>query len=416
MPPHRLKPLLTTVAEHIDLIVQLSHSEGTLSMADILHACDETGVPPEVREALCKRLAAQRILVQDMADELRVNPALTAFLNHYERLGQLVSATFLAEQFQHLPRVITSIRQLQQQSPPDLFQLVTVLDHLNTQLHTIRQAAEEHHQACMRLLGDLRRNDQHHTLGQRIEHLQQAQRRYIDPLAELIAPQTNAMAQIHDIQHFIAQLAANTTLTQQSHELQRLLRHILEHVQSIEQRTLRQFGELIDTARTILASLVSEKSRKDAVAFALGHLDASWELLQGVTIVAPQRRSRRMSSLESYGAFFQDVLAKRYLPNPRPLQRHVPEPATHASMLLTTAQLRTMVEQASHIASWPTFIAEHCQAYPLHEQIKAMTWPLLRNEPQMHYTASTRRIRIAIQQYTLELNDFAVDWHNRRPT
>lgn len=132
MPPHRLKPLLTTVTEHIDLIVQLSHIEGTLSMADILHACDETGVPPEAREALSKRLAAQRILVQDMADELRVNPALTAFLNHYERLGQLVSATFLAEQFQHLPRVITSIRQLQQQSPPDLFQLVTVLDHLNT--------------------------------------------------------------------------------------------------------------------------------------------------------------------------------------------------------------------------------------------------------------------------------------------
>jgi hypothetical protein len=93
MPPHRLKPLLTTVTEHIDLIVQLSHIEGTLSMADILHACDDTGVPPEAREALSKRLAAQRILVQDVTDEMRVNPALTAFLNHYEGHGQLVSAT-----------------------------------------------------------------------------------------------------------------------------------------------------------------------------------------------------------------------------------------------------------------------------------------------------------------------------------
>ena len=416
MPPHRLKPLLTTVTEHIDLIVQLSHIEGTLSMADILHACDDTGVPPEAREALSKRLAAQRILVQDVTDELRVNPALTAFLNHYEGHGQLTSATFLAEQFQHLPALGVTMRQLQHQSPPDLFQLVTVLDRLNTQLDTIRQAAHSHYLACMRLLGDLKRNDQHHSLGQRIEHLQQAQRRHIDPLAELIDPQTNAMAHIHAIQHQMRQLSARTDLTEQSHELRRLLSDILGNLQRIEQHTLRQFGELIDNARTILASLVSEKSRKDAVAFALGHLEESWKHLQGVTIVAQQRRSRRMRSLESYGAFFQDVLAKRYLPNPRPLQRHVPEPASHASMLLTTAQLRTLVAQASHIASWPTFIAEHCQAYPLHEQLKAMTWPLLRSEPQMSYTASTRRICITIQQYTLELNDFAVDWQHRRTT
>jgi hypothetical protein len=349
------------------------------------------------------------MLARDSADQLTVSPTLANFLTHYANRGQLTSATFLAEQFQHMAQQVTHIQHELRQAAPDALVLVTHVDHLATQLRNVRHAATDHYLACMHLMGDLKRNEQHQTLAERITLLQHAQRRHIDPLAELIAPHSNTMALLQTVRQLMARLQP----LHQSHELQRLGQQLLDDLHGIERHTLQHFGELIEYARTILASLVTEKSRKDAVALALSNLEQSWQLLHGQTLTATQRRARRMSTLEAQGAFLQDILAKHYLPEYRPLV-HTPVVTRPAdTRLLTSTHLRTMIAQAGHIASWPQFVIAQCHEYPVHEQLKAICWPLLRSDPQIVRSDPATRVTIHIQHYALQIHDFAVTWQTR---
>ncbi len=409
MPPRLLKLLIGTLYDQLELVVALSQQGERLSQADFIYACDAANVPPSAREALLQRFIDLGIVTRHSDDALALNTVLANFLNHYANRGQLTSATFLAEQFQHMAQQVEHIQHELRQAEPDTLVLVTHVDHLATQLRNVRHAATSHYVACMHLMGDLKRNDQHQTLAERIELLQQAQRRHIDPLAELIAPQTNTMAQLYTIRQLLARLQH----LHQSHELQRLGQQLLDDLSNVERHTLRHFGELIEHARTILASLVTEKSRKEAVALALGHLDLSWEVLRGQTISAPQRRIRRMSILDAIGEFLQDVLDQNYLPEYRPLV-HTPV-VTHSAdtRLLTSAQLRTMIAQAGYIASWPQFVIAQYHAYPVHEQLKAICWPLLRSDPQIVRSDPIASITIQVHHYVLNLHDFAVTWQPR---
>ncbi len=293
------------------------------------------GVAPALKECLIDDLMETAILLQEHDHEFTVNPTVVDPVNYYERRGRLISATFLRDQ-------MSAMAELSDRLQRELFGMgiarELVLDLIDDLYREVREAGLDHYVACMRLLSDIKRAGDSHPLERRLTDLETAQRRYIDPLRGLIDPSGEYVPRITHLRRLVVELRQQTDLLAQSQELESR-RRLLSDLHFIDYELLRGFAATVDTARTLLKSLMDEKSIKDALAFCLAQLDHVWDALSDIAVITGGRNTLQAASTDRIEAFFADVVHRRLIPLPRPLDRRQPERSRTEDLFLTDERI-----------------------------------------------------------------------------
>jgi hypothetical protein len=406
----RFSRFLTLAREHTNLLVALCAEPDVLSRAQLLHYLESHAVPAAQKDALIEELAQAAILLVEHEQGFTVNAAVVDLVNYYERRGRLISATFLrdqmiaiAERTDHLQRAIFA-------TESDQTAILDILDDLYRLVREVREAGLDHYVACMRLLGDIKRTAGQRPLEQRLQDLETAQRRYVEPLRMLIDPSGEYVPRISQLTRLVAELGRQDTLVTQSQELERLRRRMVSDLHFIDHELLRGFAAIIDTARTLLRSLMEEKSIKDALAFCLARLDILWQSLGETTVVSAGRNTIHAATIDRMEAFFVDIVHGRLLPHPRTLTIRPPERRAADDLVLTDRHIWQAIATAQMIHSWPTFVVQTFPSYTENEQLRAIVLPLLRPHPNIAVDPTKRLFVYTLAAQTLQLRDFGVTW------
>jgi hypothetical protein len=335
---------LATAGLHHGLLVDLCAEQGVITRAQLLAYMERHNIAPADKDKLIERY------------EYTVNPIVAGLVNFYERRGRLTHADFLRDQIYDIGKLTDTLQQQLFAEEPSLEQIADSVDKLYLAVREVRESGYQHYQACMRAFGDMKRNSAAKPVEARILDLKTVHRRYIEPLRELIDPQAEPVQKMTLLRRRMADLAAHGALLGESVELDMRRAPLNIDIQYIDYTLIRHFETLIDTSRSLLNSLMEEKSIKDALAYCLADLDAVWERLQAETLVAPGLLSNQAAGMDRLGLFFNDVVHRKYVPRPRPLAIQAPreEPSEH--LLLFEEVLLDRIEQKGHIAGWPGFV------------------------------------------------------------
>jgi hypothetical protein len=321
----------------------------------------------------------------------------------------LANATYLNEQ---LTRIAQSSQQLQLQliaTPPDSQLIRESVEDLANALRLIRTSAQDHYFACMRTLGDLKRNHTRATLDTRIRSLQETQRRYIEPFRELIDTQGTFTNYISTLRRTMTKLSPTDRLIRESLSLGQAWQRLRSDLFFVEHTVLQNFGHMIHTASDLLTSLLNDKSLKEAVAYSLANLPQFLQQHAATTVIGQRRTSNRVAQINHYAGFLDDILAHRLLPNPQPLSAEPVTISTDSDLLISEHQLRTLMQHHTPIASWPHFVSTQFPTSPAATQLNAIAYPLLRYDTHICITPGAQ-ITCTLSEYTCRLTDFAVIW------
>ncbi len=410
----RFTRFLTLAREHTNLIIDLCAEADGVSRAQLLHYMEHHGVAPALKESLIDDLLQTAILLPEHDHEFTVNPAVVDLVNYYERRGRLISATFLRDQ-------MSAMAELSDRLQRELFGveiarelILDLTDDLYRLVREVREAGLDHYVACMRLLGDIKRAGDRQPLERRLADLETAQRRYIDPLRGLIDPSGEYVPRITLLRRLVGELGQQTDLLAQSQELDSRRRRLLSDLQFIDYELLRGFGAIVDAARTLLKSLMDEKSIKDALAFCLGQLDRVWDTLSNTTVIAGGRNTVQAAAADRIEAFFADVVHRRLLPQPRPLDRRQPERSRAEDLVLTDERIWQTIAGAGRTSSWPAFVTATFRTYSEEEQLRAMVLPLLRSHAHVRVDLHVTMFNFEFPTQHLQMKDFGVRWEEHR--
>ncbi|GAB4162870.1 MAG: hypothetical protein Fur005_21850 [Roseiflexaceae bacterium] len=405
----RFARFLALAREHTALIVDLCADPDLLSRAQLLHYLEHHGVPATQKEALIDDLGQAAILLAEQVG-FTVNPAVVDLVNYYERRGRLISATFLRDQMLAIAELTERLQREIFATEADRAAILDTIDDLYRLVREVREAGLDHYVACMRLLGDIKRAGGKQPLEQRLHDLETAQRRYIEPLRALIDPGGEYVPRIAQLRRQVGELGRQDVLLAQSQELDSRRRRLASDLHFIDHELLRGFAAIVDTARTLLRSLLDEKSLKDALAFCLARLDQVWPALGATTLVAASRNTIQAAPLENLEAFFADVVHRRLLPQPRALAISQPEQRRAEELVLTDGRIWQTIAAARTIPSWPAFVTGAFPGYAEEEQLRAMVLPLLRPHPQVGLAFRETLFVHELSAQTLQLRDFGVRW------
>ncbi len=406
----RFTRFLALAREHTDLIVDLCADPDVLSRAQLLHYLEHHDVAAAQKDALIEELSQAAILLVEHDQGFTVNPAVVELVNYYERRGRLISATFLRDQMFQIAELTDRLQRELFAAESDRTAILDTIDDLYRLVREVREAGLDHYVACMRLLGDIKRTGGQHTLEQRLQDLETAQRRYIEPLRALIDPSGEYVPRIAQLRRLTTELGRHNTLLAQSQELDSRRRRMIGDLHFIDHELLRGFAAIIDTARTLLRSLMDEKSIKDALAFCLARLDTVWAEISATTIVATGRNTIHAAPLDRMEAFFGDIVHRRLLPRPREISITRPERSHAEDLVLTEGRIWHTIATAGTVASWPAFVTGAFPSYAEEEQLRAMVLPLLRPHPNVALTLRDRPFIYQLAEQTLYMRDFGLRW------
>ncbi|HSH82520.1 MAG TPA: hypothetical protein VLA19_28655 [Herpetosiphonaceae bacterium] len=406
----RFTGFLALAREHTALIVDLCADPNVLSRAQILHYLEHHGVPAPHKDALIEELCQSAILLIEHDQAYTVNPPVVDLVNYYERRGRLISATFLREQMLTITDLTDRLQTELFAAEMDPAAIVDTIDDLYRLVREVREAGLDHYIACMRLLGDIKRIGDRHAIERRLQDLETAQRRYIEPLRALIDPSGEYVPRIAQLRRLVSELGRQADLLAQSLEVENRRRRLIGDLHFIDHELLRGFAAIVDTARTLLRSLIDEKSIKDALAFCLAHLDDVWVAIGDTTIFAAGRNAVHAAATERMEAFFGDVVHRRLLPRPRALVLNQPQQRDAEDLVLTENRIWQTIASVGATRSWPTFVMGAFPSYAEDEQLRAIALPLLRPHPNVSLVMHDSLFRHQLATQNLQLRDFGVHW------
>lgn len=403
---------LATADLHHGLLVDLCAEQGVITRAQLLAYMERHDIAPADKDKLIERYCRTSILYPEADCEYTVNPIVAGLVNFYERRGRLTHADFLRDQIYDIGKLTDALQQQLFAETPSAEQIADTVDKLYLAVREVRESGYQHYQACMRAFGDMKRNSAAKPIEMRILDLKTVNRRYIEPLRELIDPQAEPVQKMTLLRRRMADLAVHGAILGESVELDTRRARLNIDIQYIDYTLIRHFETLIDTSRSLLNSLMEEKSIKDALAHCLAHLDAVWDRLQAETLVAPGLLSNQAAGMDKLGLFFNDVLHRKYVPRPRPLEIKAPreEPAGH--LLLFEETLLRRIEELRRIAGWPGFVMREFGAYPPSEQLRAMVLPLVMSHPPFAVRLTERPFTGDLNEFSVTLDDFDVTWES----
>ena len=410
MPITTFQGFLATANLHHGLLVDLCAEAGVIGRAKLLAYMERHGVAPMDKEALIQRYRRAAILYEETEDTYTVNPVVAGLVNFYERRGRLTHAEFLKDQIVDIGNLTDALQQALFADPPEPERIADTVDKLYLVVRQVRESGYQHYQACMRAFGDMKRNSEGKRIDQRIEDLKTVNRRYIEPLSELIDPHAEPVRKMARLRRCMADLAARTGLLADSVELSDRRQRLLIDIQYIDYTLIHHFETLIDTSRSLLNSLIEEKTIKEALAKCLGDLDAVWLLLSGETVVVAGTLASQAPGMERLGLFFNDVVHRRYVARPRPLSTSLPQEARAESLLLFEEQLLKRIREAREIEDWPAFVNREFSTYPPAERLKAIALPLVMASPPFRVTPTGRTFHGDLNEFTIEMEDFGIVW------
>jgi hypothetical protein len=333
-----------------------------------------------------------------------------SLVNYYERRGQLTSSKFLRD-------TITEITKLTDKLQRDLFAeekskeaILDTLEDLYYLVRNVREAGYNHYLACMRLFGEMKRTSESKSIDQRLAEVETLQRQHINPLRELIDPSADYTRQIEFLRRRMSDLAAEIQLLTESQELDNRRRRLEIDLQYIDHTLLRHFKKISDTARSTIASLLEQKSIKDAVAHCLGELVTTWEYLESQTIVAPSMKFKQAPSLDNMEEFLSDVIHHKLIPHPTPLSVPPVQKISAEELLISESRIWHSIETTRSIESWPKFVLDFYGNYPSTEQLKAITTPLIVPHPNVERIPSTTPFICFFDEFQIKINDFGLTW------
>ena len=364
------------------------------------------------KEALIQRYRRTAILYEEAEDTYTVNPVVAGLVNFYERRGRLTHADFLKDQIVEIGNLTDTLQQALFADQPEPERIADTVDKLYLVVRQVRESGYQHYQACMRAFGDMKRNSENKRIDRRIEDLKTVNRRYIEPLSELIDPHAEPVRKMARLRRCMADLAARAGLLADSVELSDRRQRLLIDIQYIDYTLIRHFETLIDTSRSLLNSLIEEKTIKDALARCLGDLDAVWPQLAGETIVVTGTSANQAPGMERLGLFFNDVVHRRYVARPRPLATRPPEEARAETLLLFEEQLLKRIREARKIAGWPAFVNREFSTYPAAERLKAIALPLVMASPPFRIAPTGETFHGDLEEFTIEMEDFGIVWED----
>jgi hypothetical protein len=403
---------LTTAGLHHGLLVDLCAEQGVITRAQLLAYMERHAIAPADKDKLIERYCRTSILYAEADCEYTVNPIVAGLVNFYERRGKLTHADFLKDQIFDIGKLTDTLQQQLFAEEPVIEQIADTVDKLYLSVRDVRESGYQHYQACMRAFGDMKRNNAAKSIDIRILELRTVHRRYIEPLRELIDPNAEPVQKMALLRRRMADLAADSRLLGESVELDTRRARVNIDIQYIDYTLIRHFETLIDTSRSLLNSLMEEKSIKEALARCLGHLEAVWQQVQAETVVAAGLLSNQAADMDKLGLYFNDVVHRKYVPQPRSLRIRPPQEEQAEHLLLFEEILLRRIQEHRHIDGWPGFVIREFGAYPPGEQLRAMVLPLVMSNPPFSVRMTERPFEGDLDEFSVELDDFDVTWES----
>jgi hypothetical protein len=401
---------LKIAQEHAELIIALCAEQGLISRSMLLNYLEHQHIAPGEKEPVIQILCKTEILIQEAEQSYTVNPVVVDVVNHYERRGRLMSATFLSNQIHAISDLTDKFHHQLATSDTQPQVLFDTLDDLYRLVREVRDAGNRHYIACMRLFGDMKRAGETKTIEQRVQALRDAQRRHITPLRDLIDPEAMYAHKLRTLRYLVTEFGARQQILVQSQELESRRQRLLIDLHYIDHVLLRNFGVLEQTALRLLQAVLDEKHIKDAVAACLGDLEATWTHLADRTIYTKRQRVYQAMPLEDVGMSFAEVIHRRLLPQPQPLYAPEVEQINAERLLIRQARIWRDIRAAGNIASWPAFVVQKFASYPPPEQLQAIVLPLTMRHPQVEVARQAREYVQAFDGFSVRMQDFSVQW------
>jgi hypothetical protein len=200
-------------------------------------------------------------------------------------------------------------------------------------------------------------------------------------------------------------LAQSQELVGRHHRLNLDL-HYIDHI------LLRNFEKIVDTARTLLQSLIEEKNIKDAIAGCLGNLDAIWAYLENEdqTVLAAGRQSTQAPTADLVETFFAEIIHLKLLPNPTPLEVSEVQLQPAETLLIRNEQIWRTIRIAGSIPSWPAFVVGQFSDYPGQEQLRAIALPLTVPLANVQISRLDAPLCFNLVKFRVQMKDFGVIW------
>lgn len=253
---------LSLANQYRALLVDLAAEDTLLSHAQLLNYLDGHGVHPGEKNNLIDSLCQASILVVESEQSYTINPVVADLVNYYERRGWLTNADFLRDQILAIAQLTDDLQRQLFAEEVSLTTLTDLVDSLYRLVREVRQSGEAHYLACMRLFGDLKRQSENLPLNQRLQELETIHRRHVKPLEELIDPTGEYAHKIQTLRRRIVDLSQRPGLLAQSQELTGRRQRLLIDLEYIDHVILRHFITVADTTRSLIKSLLEEKSIK----------------------------------------------------------------------------------------------------------------------------------------------------------
>ena len=406
---------LSIARKQINLIVDLCAEQDVISRSKLFNYMERHDIPPAEKDALLDELCKTLVLLKETENSYTVNHVVVDLVNYYERRGRLTNAKFLMDQNIEIARLTDQLQTLLFADEKDREAILDRVDDLYRLVREVREAGESHYIACMRLFGDLKRASDARKVEQRLAELETIQRRHINPLRELIDPNAEYAHKIAALKRRMLDLQAQRELLAQSQELVSRHNRLSLDLHYIDHILLRNFEKIIDTARTLLQSLIEEKNIKDAIAGCLGNLDAVWAYFENEarTVVAAGRQSTQAPTAGLVEAFFAEVIYLKLLPNPTPLNVPDVQPQPAETILIRNDQIWQTIRIAGDIPSWPAFVIRQFSQYPGKEQLRAIAMPLTVSHLNVQISRLEAPFRADLAEFRVQMNDFSVTWREQ---
>ncbi|MDM8556296.1 hypothetical protein QUF75_16355 [Desulfococcaceae bacterium HSG7] len=403
-----MKRFLTIAQRYTALIIDLCVEEDVISRPKLLNYMERYRIEPGKKDGVIRELCGASILHEEVDNLYTVNPVVDKLVSYYERRGRFVHAGFLRDQIRQIARFAQELqRQLYNEEIP-IQRLSDTVDDLNLLVREVREAGTDHYMACMRQFGDMKRTCENKSLEQRLEELETVQRRYINPLRELIDPGADYGRKIASLKRNISDLEARSELLSVSHELDISCRKIRLDLQFIDHVLLRNFGIVANTAQTLLKSLIQERKIRDAVAACLDNPDVTWQYLEKKSLVATGSQTIQAPGADKIRDFFIDVILKKILPNPQPLKKPDVIRQNADRVVIQNTYLQNCISREKKILSWPAFVIRTFGSYPENEQLKAIAFPLINYMKGIIISKHNKPFIHQFKTYTIQMKDFGL--------
>jgi hypothetical protein len=404
---------LTVAGKHPQLIIDLCNEPDFISHSKLLLYMERCGIPAAEKSSLVTDLCKVRILLEEVEHGYSVNPAVANLVNYYERRGRLTSAAFLHDQMVSIATLTDTLQRQLFSDEPSREIILDTMDNLYRLVREVRVTGNDHYIACMLLFADMKRSSEGKSIEQRLDELETAQRRHVEPLRALIDPGGEYVNRLETLKRRMDHLGANVELLASSQELDAQRQRINSDLQYIDHVLLRDFGTLAGMATTLLKSLMEERRVRDAIVACLSDLKTVWQLMDGQTVLVSGRNIPKLPSLDTVADFFADVVHHKLLPRPKPLTMLPVRQREADEVIIREDRIWACVREAGTIASWPPFVASHFRQYSESEQLKAITLPMLAIHRQVMVIRTDVIISCDIGTLRVQLRDFGLTW---RPT